>query len=328
MLTTSAQAQTMSKQVMTFLDQLPEELRESTWFSMSSEVRETFVYVPAARKGTPLSLLNEHQKEQIRNILKSSLSETGYWKSQEIIALEDVLRELENNRYKANDGSPMRDPLKYYFFVFGDPSGKSPWGWKFEGHHLSLNFTVSGSEIVSGTPAFMGSNPGVVRENDAIRLQVLRLETELGFELINSLTKEQLAVARFSEEAPRGIVTRMDPRAQFLNPAGISFLELTSDQKRIFQELLNVYIDNYQLGFANKLRKKIEEAGIEKLSFAWAGGLEPGIGHYYRIQGGNLLIEYDNTQNNANHVHSVVRDLTNDFAEEILRQHYENEHKE
>ncbi len=325
---TCLQAQTMSEQVLNFLQDLPPELRETTVFTMPAEERRTFVYVPAIRKGTPLSKFSEQQKAQIRNILKTSLSEKGYWKSQEIMALEEVLFELENNQYKMSDGSLLRDPLKYHFFVFGNPAGESPWGWKFEGHHLSLNFTLSGSEIVSGTPAFMGSNPAVIRENGSIRLQVLRQETELGFALVNSLSNEQLSIARFSDVASGGIVTRMEPRARLLDPAGIAYSDLNEQQKRMFRELLNVYIDNYQLGFADKLRNKIENAGIESLSFAWAGALEPGNGHYYRIQGANLLIEYDNTQNNGNHVHTVVRDLTNDFAEEILRMHYENEHKE
>jgi hypothetical protein len=141
------------------------------------------------------------------------------------------------------------------------------------------------------------------------------------------LSEDQLKVARFSETAPREIITGTKVKVDGIEPKGISFNGLSEDQKGVFMNLLNEYINNYQFGFAKTLREKIEKAGIDNLYFAWAGGMERGIGHYYRIQGPMLLIEYDNTQNNANHVHSVVRDLTNDFAEDILRAHYEKEHK-
>lgn len=321
-----ASAQSMAELTIDFLENLPQDLRDATEFPLTSEERRTFVYVPAPRVGPTLHRFSSAQRQQIMDILRASLSETGYWKVHEIMALEEVLFELEGNRYKMDDGSPVRDPLRYHFYVFGDPSGTDPWGWKFEGHHVSLNFTLGQTDILSGTPLFLGSNPAVIREDDSIRMEVLRKETELGFRLVNMLSKKQLKQARFSEIAPATLVTRMEPRVHTLHPKGIPFNDLTEKQQAVFMELLNTYIDNYQLGFSSKLRKRIESAGIENLFFAWAGGMEPGIGHYYRIQGPTLLIEYDNTQNDANHVHSVVRDLTNDFAEDILRMHYENEH--
>jgi hypothetical protein len=221
----------------------------------------------------------------------------------------------------------MRDPLNYHFCIFGEPSSTKIWGWRFEGHHLSLNFTSTNGAIISSTPSFFGSNPGVVNIEEQRGKEVLKLETELGFKLVNSLSEDQLKIARFSDTAPREIITGTKTKVEGIEPKGISYTTLNENQKEIFMKLLNVYIDNYELGFSKTLRNKINKVGVENLYFAWAGGLKRGIGHYYRIQGPMLLIEYDNIQNNANHVHSVVRDLTNDFAEDILRAHYQKEHK-
>ena len=194
------------------------------------------------------------------------------------------------------------------------------------GYHISLHFTAQDNRIVASTPTFFGSNPAITEEKGKPAKQALRLETELGFQLVTSLSPEQLAVARFSEESPAKIITGNQRQVTALEPRGIALTELTTGQQEWFLLLLETYVDRYELGFAADLRAKIEAAGIDNLYFAWAGGLQPGQGHYYRIQGPMLLIEYDNTQNDANHVHTVVRDLTNDFAEDILREHYQQKH--
>jgi hypothetical protein len=143
---------------------------------------------------------------------------------------------------------------------------------------------------------------------------------------VNSFSSSQLQTVVISETAYSDILSENKRKAMSLTPKGISYGEMNEQQKKTFMTLLNTYVKNYELGFSTTLMKKIETAGIENLSFAWAGSLKPGKGHYYRIQGPMLLIEFDNTQNNANHIHSVVRDLTNDFAEDILKEHYEKEH--
>jgi hypothetical protein len=156
--------------------------------------------------------------------------------------------------------------------------------------------------------------------------QILKAESELAFSLVNSLDPDKLKAAMISETALPEIVSSNSRKAIPMTPAGLSYSSMNDQQKTLFNKLLDTYVKNYELGFSNKLMEKIKKAGIEKLTFAWAGSLKPGAGHYYRIQGPMLLIELDNTQNNANHVHSVVRDLTNDFGEDILREHYEKEH--
>lgn len=238
------------------------------------------------------------------------------------MALENILREVEN---RPGDDK-YRDPLNYYITIFGEPAEDSIWGWRFEGHHLALNFSSADNRIASSTPTFWGSNPAVVRNGKFTGLQILKQETDLGFTLVNSLNPQQMKVAVFANQAPDDIITGNRRRADLQEQTGLPFSDMNDQQKRLFLQLLNVYVKNYQLGFSKRLMEKIEQAGMENLSFAWAGSLQPGAGHYYRIQGPMLLIEYDNTQNNANHVHTVVRDLTNDFAEDILREHYQKEH--
>jgi hypothetical protein len=246
----------------------------------------------------------------------------GYTKATAIMALENVLRELENRG--AND--TYRDPLNYYLTIFGKPGTDEVWGWRFEGHHIALNFSSVRNAIESSTPSFFGSNPGVVPRGPEKGKQILRMEAELGFKLVNALSAAQLSAATIADVALPEIVSSNDRKAVPLDPKGVMFSALNAGQQDILMKLVEVYVSNYELGFSHKLMEKIRTAGIANLSFAWAGSRQPGGGYYYRIQGPMLLIELDNTQNNANHIHSVVRDLTNDFGEDILKEHYRKEH--
>ena len=319
-------AQDLTQKANYFLSTLTPELKSKALFSLDDKERVNMHFVPIVRQGPTFHDFNDVQKQAALDLLKASLSQTGYQKSMDIIELEKVLIIIEGNKFHMGHGTG-RDPLNYHFCIFGNPSATDIWGWRFEGHHIALNFTSSNGEIVSTTPSFFGSNPGVVTIDEQRGKEVLKKETELGFQLVNSFNENQLPIARFSETAPHEIITGTDVKVNGLEPRGISYTALNGDQKEMFMDLLNVYINNYQLGFAKTLRTKIENAGIENLYFAWAGGMQRGIGNYYRIQGPMLLIEYDNTQNNANHVHTVVRDLTNDYAEDILREHYKHDHK-
>ncbi len=323
---TMGQAQELHELAQDFLSTLDHELLEKAQFKINDDERYNFNYVPIARKGPTFNDFNPIQKEAAIHLLKASLSEEGFKKTSEIMALENVLMVLGQNKKKMPDGTPMRDALNYHFTIYGKPDKDEFWGWRFEGHHVSLNFVASKETILSGTPTFMGSNPGVVPSGKSKGKQVLKKETEIGFELLNSLSKEQLSQALFTEEAPYEIFSRNNKTAINLEPKGVPFSALSQEQKVIFQKLLNLYLNNYEAEFSKIFRTKIEHADINKLSFAWAGSIEPGKGHYYHIQGPTLLIEYDNTQDNANHVHTVVRDLTNDFGEDVLKKHYEHSH--
>lgn len=306
-----------------FLDGLTPEQKNATLFPYENPERLNWNFVPMERKGISLGDLAESQRAAGMRLLLASLSQQGYNKATGILDLEAILREVEGR--PADDR--YRDPKKYFFSFFGVPEEEKIWGWRLEGHHISLNFSSANGGLVASTPTFMGANPAVVPRGNEKGRQTLKLETDLGFELVNSLSQQQLKVARFSEVALPEIVSGNSRQAILLEPKGIPYSELNESQKRLFDRLLDVYVGNYQLGFSETLMKKIMKAGMENLSFAWSGSLKPGSGHYYRIQGPVLLIEYDNTQTNANHVHTTVRDLTNDFAADILREHYRKDHK-
>lgn len=318
-----AQSSGVAAKASAFLSSLTEEQSGKARYSFDNEERFNWHFVPRERNGLSFNDMNEKQRQAALALLKESLSEQGYRKATSIMALENVLREVENR--PADD--KYRDPLNYYITIFGDPDNKAVWGWRLEGHHVSINFSSVDAQIVSSTPTFWGSNPGIVRTGRHTGQQILKQEADLGFTLVNSLNNQQLRRAVMSDKAPSDIITGNQRKADLQEPAGLPYTEMTEQQRKLLLQLLNVYVKNYQLGFSKRLMAKIEAAGIDNLSFAWAGSMQPGSGHYYRIQGPMLLIEFDNTQNNANHVHTVVRDLTDDFAEDILREHYEKEHR-
>lgn len=321
-------AQDLSEKANAFLNTLPQELRSKAHFELNDEERKNFNYVPLDRMGPTFHDFNTTQKEAALDLLRASLSKEGYRKATEIVSLETVLALIGADRgRKMSDGRPYRDPLNYHFCIFGNPSPNEFWGWRFEGHHVSVNFSSADGKIVSSTPTFFGSNPGIVRSTEYKGMEVLKKETDLGFELINSLSPDQLKTARFSDKAPYEIITSNDKEVGDIETQGISYSAFSKDQKTKFDQLLNVYLDAYEKGYATNFKKRIKEAGWDKLRFAWAGSLEPGVANYYRIHGPILLIEYANTQNNANHVHTTIRDLENDFGTDSLKEHYKSHHK-
>jgi hypothetical protein len=315
-------AQDLASSANTFLNSLTVDQKSKAQYSLDDKERFNWNFVPVQRNGVCFRTFTPPQRTAALALLKISLSEQGFNKTSAIMELENILRIVEARA--AND--THRDPLNYYITIFGTPSKDKPWGWRMEGHHVSINFASVNNELVSSTPSFFGSNPAIVQSGEQKGKEILKLETELGFELCNSFSADQKKKAIFSETALPEIVMTNKRKAQLIEPIGLTYHEMNAAQQKIFMRLLDVYVKNYQFDFSNRLMEKITKAGIENLSFAWAGGLTAGIGNYYRIQGPMLLIEYDNTQNNANHVHTAVRDLTNDFAEDILREHYLKDH--
>jgi hypothetical protein len=306
-----------------FLKLLSPPSLEKTQYRFDDPERFNWHFVPRSRNGIALRDLDAAQRDAVFGMLKTALSAQGYQKAYNIVNLENVLRAVEGR--SADDR--YRDPLNYYVTVFGNPENQGAWSWRFEGHHVALNFTTVNNQIESATPSFFGSNPGIVRDGPERGKQILVEESLRGFQLVNSLTTDQLTKAMIAEEALPEIVSFNSRKAESLSPKGLSYRDMSDAQQKLLRTLLNVYVNNYELGFSTKLMAKIQKAGIENLSFAWAGSRKEGSGYYYRIQGPMLLIELDNTQNNANHIHSVVRDLTNDFGEDILREHYGKEHQ-
>jgi hypothetical protein len=238
------------------------------------------------------------------------------------MSLEQVLQAIEGSSRRFS-----RDPEQYHVSIFGQPGPGKNWGWRFEGHHLSLSFTVADGEHVSATPSMMGTNPAIVPDGPQKGLQILADEENLARELATSLSAQQKKTAVLSDKAPADIITGDQRQISPLTPAGIRWTDLSDDQQQLVWRLVKTYVERARGEIAEADLKKIIDAGKENIHFAWAGGLQRGQGHYYRIQGPTFLIEYDNTQNNANHVHSVYRDFTEDFGLDLLKLHYEEEHR-
>ncbi|NJO25158.1 MAG: DUF3500 domain-containing protein [Bacteroidia bacterium] len=310
----------MTASAVKFLQSLSTAQKAKAQFSFTDDERYNWFYTPVERKGIPLKELNDGQRKAGLDLLHTALSDAGFVKTTAVMQLELVLREVENR--PAND--EHRHPEKYYFSVFGTPAADSIWGWRFEGHHVSFNFSSENNQLVSGTPGFLGSNPAIVLSGPEKGKQILKDETELGLAMLRSLDADQLKKAIINESAPAEILTANNRKAMITGQTGIAYNELNNSQQKIFMQLLSIYIHRYTLLFAMGMMQDIESAGLNNLRFAWAGEQQSGPGHphYYRIQGPTIIIEYDNTQNNANHVHTVVRDLKTDFGGDELLEHY------
>lgn len=307
-----------------FLKVLPLELKQKASFPFDHSERFNWHFIPRDRKGITFHDMDETQTKAAHALMRASMSKQGEEKAKAIFELENVLRIVENR--PQND--TYRDPLNYYFSIFGDPSSTKEWGWRLEGHHLSLNFSSLKGELISATPTFFGSNPGIVQVDLHRGKQVLKKETDMGFALLHSLDASQLKVAVYTDKAPADILTGNDRKASLLTPKGIGYSQLNAKQKKMLEGLVQHYLGNYNSETQDALWQKIMSSGLDALYFAWAGSQINEIGqpHYYRIQCPSILIEYDNVQNNANHVHAVVRDLNNDFGDDILGNHYNNGH--
>ncbi len=296
--------------------------RQKATYTFDDPERLNWHFIPKQRDGLALQDMQPHQRHYAMAMLNSALSNRGFSKAVSIMALEQILHEMENN-------SPRRNPLLYHFYVFGRPEVGKTWGWRVEGHHLSVNITlVNGQQIVS-TPAFLGANPAHVKSGPMAGLRVLGQEEDLARELLASLDDIQRKRVIVTTEAPRDVINGPGRKAEPLQPAGLAAAELKGKQRRILMTLVREYVSTLRPELAKQELTRIREAGVDKIHFAWAGSEKPGEGHYYRIQGPTFILEYDNTQNDANHVHTVWRDFTNDFGEDLLRKHYEQvPHKE
>ena len=304
-----------------FLSALTPDQRAKATFELADEERFDWHFIPKARKGLPFKEMTAAQQKLAHALLSSGLSQRGYAKATTIMSLDQILADIEQGK------GPKRDSDLYYFTVFGDPTSNAAWGWRVEGHHLSLNFVVKGGQVLAATPAFFGSNPAEVKSGPRQGLRVLGAEEDLGRQFVTALTAEQKKVAIITNIAPNEIITSNSRKAQLLDPPGVTAAEMTASQKELLVNLVREFAFRHRAELAEQDLAKIEKAGWDKLHFAWAGGLEPGEGHYYRIQGPTFLVEFDNTQNNANHIHTVWRDFENDFGEDVLRKHYEEAHQ-
>ncbi len=279
-------------------------------------------FIPASQSnphGVAMKDLDGNQKQKLQVLLQAYLSTKGYNRTKNIMDLEYVLKEL-------NPAHTSRIPENYFVAIYGTPHKDSVWGWSFQGHHVALNFTVVKNQIAFA-PFFFGSNPAEVKEGPKKGMRVIKEEEEIAFELVNTFTEDQLQKAMIQQQAFEEVVTVNAIQVEALPQAGISIKELTPSQKRILNKLIGAYLSAMPPALATMRFKKMEQEDLSNIYFGWAGATKKGEGHYYRIQGKTFLIEFDNTQNNANHIHTVWRDFNGDFGRDLLTEHYKTAHR-
>jgi hypothetical protein len=309
-------AKSMSEAARAFLATLDAAQKSKAMLPFNSEDRFHWFYTPVARKGIALKELAPNQRTAALALLRAGLSEKGYSKAETIRKLEDVLREIE----KGSDA--VRDPELYFFTFFGEPAESGTWGWRYEGHHCSQNWTIVRGQFIASSPQFFGANPADVRDGPMKGTRVLSAEEDLGRSLVQSLTAEQRAVAVLNTTAPDNILTSNQRKAAIQADTGIAYARLSREQQGTLLALIEEYLNAQPRALARQRLDKLSRAGLAAVKFAWMGGLNKGEGHYYRVQGSTFLIEYDNTQDNANHIHCVWRDFNGDWGEDLLAEHY------
>lgn len=300
-----------------FVSTLSAAQSEKARFAFDDEERLNWHFIPRPRQGVPLKELNAEQLGAARELLQTLFSAGGFEKAENVRDLENVLAILEPN------GRFVRDPDLYYLTVFGTPAMQGAWAVRYEGHHLAFNWTfVEGSGIAS-TPQFFGSNPAEVRSGEKRGTRVLAAEEDAGRQLVQSLNAEQRRIAVLPGEAPRDIFTAAQKEVTALDDLGISYGQLNPQQQGMLFAIINEVASVQAEAVTQARLRAIADAGLDDIKFAWIGGLERGDAHYYRVQGDSFLIEYDNTQNDANHIHLVWRDFDGDFGRDLIRMHYD-----
>jgi len=303
-----------------FLAALDDNQRGKASFPFDTDERMNWHFIPKERKGLPLREMTAFQKHLASALLAAGLSQTGYIKAVTIMSLEDVLKVMER------DSGERRNPEKYYFSLFGTPTDSSTWGYRVEGHHLSQNYTVVHGEVVDG-PSFFGCNPAEIREGSRKGLRTLAREDDLGIELIRSLDEQQQKVAIVEPIAYREILTAASRKAAVAGqPSGLSAAKMNAKQFDALMALMEEYARNVPGEVGDRRMAQINKAA-QNIYFAWAGGINPSDPRYYRVQTPSFLIEFDDTQDNANHIHAVWRDFSGDFGEDLLQQHYAQSHQ-
>jgi len=306
---------TMAAAAQKFLGALDPAQKAKAQLPFDSEERFNWFYIPKARVGLPLKQMTPAQRDATMALLHAGLSEKGYTKAEAIRALEPVLAAIENDPVR-------RDPELYYVTIFGEPSANGTWGWRYEGHHISQNWTVVKGQSIASSPQFFGSNPAEVRSGPKKGTRVLAAEEDLARALLQSLSAEQRGKAVISPDAPDDMLTANNRKAAIQEDRGIAHEELTAEQRGLLMAIIEEYAGAQLPAVAQTRIERVRTAGLGKVKFAWMGGLERGQRHYYRVQGPTFLIEYDNTQNDANHIHCVWRDFTGDWGQDLLSEHY------
>ena len=323
MTTAADTARSMADAARALLDALDDtqRTRVSVDFDDTSE-RTNWHYIPRERVGLPLKEMDDRQQRLALALLATGLSPSAQQKATTIMSLEAVLAGIEGP-----GRSHARDPELYYVTLFGEVGAETAWGWRLEGHHVSLNNTIVNGTELSAAPLFFGSNPAHVRHGEQQGLRALEQEEDLARDLLSQLDGEQKRIAIVASEAPADILTTNVVRVgDEAPPAGLAAADMTAGQRQLLDAVVRVYVERLPEAMAEVEWMRLQAADMAAAHFAWAGPVERGGPHYYRVQSTTFLAEYDNTQNDANHVHAVWRDLTNDFGDDVLRRHYQQSH--
>jgi hypothetical protein len=291
-----------------FLAALSADQAAKAVYPFEAPERLNWHFIPRARKGIAIKELSPEQRALVFGLVQSGLAGSGFLKATTIMSLEQVLKEIEKG------SGPVRDPELYYLTIFGKPLDRGQWGWRVEGHHLSLNFVIDGGKIVAATPAFFGANQAEVRQGPRQGLRALADREDRALRLIQAFDGGQTKKATFAEKAPTDIRAANTPQPPSEAAVGIAFGELNADQRAMFRALIESYAEDMPLEISHAWLDEIAKAGIDSVRFAWAGPGDRTQGHAYRVQGPTFLIEFNNTQNGANHIHSVWRNMLGDFG--------------
>jgi Protein of unknown function (DUF3500) len=319
---------TMTQAAQALLNSLNAEQQAKVKLPFEGDERLFWHYIPTddipkrynkPRMGLILRDMTPGQQHLATALLGAGLSQSGFIKATTIMSLEDVLKVMEK------DTVNRRDASKYHFSIFGTPSDTGTWGYRVEGHHVSLHFTIVKGKL-SGTPTFFGANPHEVREGPRAGLRPLGREEDLGRTLMQALDASQQKTAVVAEKAYADILTEASRKAALKGqPNGLPVSKMNAKQKALLHELMEEYVSNVPDSIAAQRREQIKKAGAN-MHFAWAGPVEKGQPHYYRVSSAVFLIEYDNTQNGANHTHTVWRDYEGDFGLDMLGDHIKASH--
>jgi hypothetical protein len=322
-------ASTMATAATAFLGALTPEQKQQASFAFEGDERLHWHFIPTEmfpRKGLLVRDMTPPQRKLAHDLLKAGLSQRGYMTATQIMDLENVLNAIEAAQRASGSSAEAaraleRNPEKYFFSVFGTPSAKDTWGWRVEGHHVSLHFTVVNGTLAAASPTFFGSNPAEVRDGPKKGLRILGAEEDAARALLAALDDGQKKKAIIDVTAPGDMVTMANVDIKPLSPIGLTAEAMTPPQRELLMKLIDVYVGYMASDLAADRTAKLKKAGVEKIAFAWAGETERGRKHYYRLQGPTFLVEYDNTQNDGNHIHSVWRDFAGDFGRDLLREH-------
>ena len=301
-----------------FLGSLSPEQKTKAAFDFDSKERTRWFFVPLqdanrkpTRKGLPLEEMTADQKKAALALVAAGTSAQGNKQALTIMSLEAILRDQEKK------GAMVRNPDWYFFSIFGTPSKTGKWGWRVEGHHLSLNFTMDGGQVLAATPSFYGANPAEIKGGPNKGLRILGQAEDLAFQLFKALDADQKKIAHQAKQFKEIEQAKVTPPAR--EPVGLPAAKMTEEQRGILLKLLRAYTNRMPEEIAAAEWKHVKEGGIDKIHFAFTGADELGKAHTYRIQGPTFVVEFLNEQgdsagNRANHIHSVWRKTKGDFG--------------